>query len=150
MNVRSTGRRVLRRPIMLVLALLGLGLIAARPFQGGPEPTELPEVLTWVAFSGGGVWVVSQFVSLFLENVSWWHTLSPGLKITGTLGASVALGLGASYLVDQPDVIAQIQPYYKIVVLAVTSWLASQMAYMKTKSLRANGTPYGAQGRESS
>lgn len=138
-------RKAIVRLMAVLLVLLALGLIAAQV----EDPTDLTSVLTWLAFGGGGVWVTNQFVSLFLENTNWWHTLKPGVKIGSTLVVSVLLGLGAGVLLPQPDTIAIIQPYYKIVILAVLGWIGSQVAYMRTKALRAGTGPsgYGAQNR---
>jgi uncharacterized membrane protein YeiH len=85
------------------------------------------EILTWLA--GAGAAAVSAFV---LERISSFQALSPNGKQMVAFSIAVVIGALAiaarDYLVAQPDVIVQIEPYVQMVI-AAGAILIQQLAH---------------------
>ena len=99
--------------------------------------TDLTQVLIWILGMGGPA-IAAYVFALVAENFSGWSTLNHNLKILIPMIFSALLAVGASVLLKYPEIIAQIQPWFQIVVSAILAYLASQRGYMK-----AMATQYG-------
>lgn len=92
----------------------------------------LIEVLTWLA--GGGVAAVSAFI---LERISSFQNLSPNSKQMVAFSIAVIIGAlsiaARDYLVAQPEVTAQIEPYVQMVI-AAGAILVQQLAHGAQRS----------------
>ena len=86
------------------------------------------QMLTYLA-TGGSVVVVSWFVSWALEKQAWWRSITSELRSLVILGISLLIGVGATWLAMQPDVLGIVRPYATGALLVITSWLGTQTAH---------------------
>jgi hypothetical protein len=92
----------------------------------------LSEFLAWLSGpTAGGLVVVMWFVSWLLEKNSWWHSLQSKTRSAIIWGASVLIGVGAFVLAQNPELVATIDPYFKVVLYVTVAWLATQVAHNK-------------------
>jgi len=92
----------------------------------------LSEVLMWITGTGGGAWlVVMWFVSWALEGTAFWQRLSSQVKTVIMLVSAGLLGAGGQVLLNNPEIVAMIDPYVRPFIYAVMIWLASQVAHGK-------------------
>lgn len=91
--------------------------------------TDLQLVLTWIVGMGAPA-IVAYVLSLVVENWAGWSTLPHNIKVLVPMVVSILLSIGASLLLQYPAIIAQIQPWFQMVVSAVLAYLSSQKAYM--------------------
>jgi hypothetical protein len=91
--------------------------------------TDIQEVLRWLA-GAGSVAVVSWFASWLLESFAWWAALKSQFKSLIILVLALLLGLLATWVLSQPpETLAPLLPYLTTAVLAISAWLASQVAH---------------------
>jgi len=117
---------------VLLLSLFVFVQPAAADAGEQPDPYQLEAVLIWFVTGAGSVWAINKVVSLLLEDFSWWHNLHRKLKFTIMIAAAVLVSVAAMYLLQAPEVLAVITPYYKIVagvVLSALGWITSQNNY---------------------
>lgn len=91
--------------------------------------TQLTQVLLWLAGIGAPV-VVGYALSWIVENWKAWSTFPTGVKFTVPLVVSVLLSVGAKYLLNFPDIVAQISPYFTLIMTSVLTYLSTQKAYI--------------------
>lgn len=91
--------------------------------------TDVTGVLGWLV-GGGSVVVVNWFVSWALERADWWHGLASWLKQGIILLIAAVVGVASQWLLLNPEVWAQFEPYIVSVLLGVGGWLASQRAHL--------------------
>jgi len=110
--------------------------MAAFIFQ--PEdPTNLTEVLAWLALGPGAVYIAGRALAIFLEKLPGWGTYVPeSLRPWLVIILGVGLSFGAQYLLSQTEVLAIVAPVYKHIVTIIVAWLGSQQEY---NSLKARG-----------
>lgn len=94
--------------------------------------TSLMAVLQWISLAGGP-YLAGQVFALLAENWPKWHELPRQVKFVLPLLASVALSVGANLLAAQSEVVAVIDPWYRMIAVAVLAYLGSQTAYMSAK-----------------
>jgi uncharacterized membrane protein len=82
---------------------------------------------------GGSSVVVMGALSYLVENWPKWHDLPKWLKLLLPMLASALLAVGAQILMGYADVVAELSPWYVIIVTAVISWINSQKTYASTK-----------------
>ena len=97
------------------------------------DPTSITGVLLWIIAGPGVVFLVGKFMSLVLENIPSWSTLPTIVKQLVPVVLAALLGVAAQLLLAQPAIIAAIEPWFKIVMLAVLAWVASQQQYQAGK-----------------
>lgn len=97
------------------------------------DPTSLESVLLWVLAGPGVVVVVSKGLSLLAELWPKWATLPTFVKTFVPIVFAALLGVAAQLLLAQPELIAAIDPWYKVVAIAVLAWVASQQQYQASK-----------------
>lgn len=126
-------RHILRA---LYLALILAALFALPAFaQSTPDPTDLPSVVDYLA-TGGAAIVAAVVVSWLAEKLAAFGALSASIKWLAQVGLSAALGLGAWYLINyQPELIKQLAPVFKALVLAIAPAIANQIWHAGQKML---------------
>ena len=99
----------------------------------------LTDVLTWLAVGGGGTAATAWVVSYLVEYVPTWHNLPSAVKFILPILVSFGLAFGANVALDYTDVLAQIQPYWLMLVTAVMGWISSQygLAVAKARGISA-------------
>jgi len=95
--------------------------------------TILSAVMAYLA-KGGAVFVVGYGLSWLAENFEFWHKLPTIAKTLIPIVVSVLVAFGAQQLLLFPDIIAQMQPYWFLIVTTVIAWLGSQKGYLTAKS----------------
>lgn len=91
--------------------------------------TQLTLVLTWIVGIGAPS-IVAYVLSWVVENWSGWSTLPKEVKFILPMIVSVGLSIGASQLLNYPEIIAKIQPWFQVTMSAILAYLASQKAYL--------------------
>ncbi|MCZ7543228.1 MAG: hypothetical protein M5R40_06665 [Anaerolineae bacterium] len=126
--------------MMVVLALLLLRR-ADGAGAGGAAPevdlTDLGTVLAWLAGAGAS-WAVTQLFVFVADVWPDWAALDPRLQNLLKAVLIVAVALGASWLLQQNEWIAQVQPVWAIVVSALLAgWLGERQATSRVRLVRA-------------
>ena len=105
-------------------------------------PTDMQSLLTWlVSPDGGSFIIVAVFASVFAERVPAWHKLDSTLKAVVMIVLATLLGAGAHALLQHPDVVAAISPYYQVFAYSVLAYLATQGTHVVDRFLQSMGTP---------
>lgn len=101
-----------------------------------PEFNSLAELLVWIASGGGAAILVGRAVSLWLENMTWWHPLPQIVKklVPAVLSVVFAILADALLTVDLSALLGSFAPLVGILVLAVWNWLAMQEQYIRVKA----------------
>ena len=107
------------------------------------DPTSLTSVLLWVIAGPGVVFLVGKFLSILLELWPKWGEFPTSVKTVVPIFLAALLGVAAQLLIAQPALVALIEPWFKVVMMAILAWVASQVQYMASK--RAE---FGARFRE--
>ena len=92
--------------------------------------TQAQQVLVWITGVGAPA-IVAVLLSWVVENWKGWSTLPHNLKVILPMIVSVGLAVGADQLLHFPDIVAQIQPWFQVLMSAILAYLSSQSAYMK-------------------
>lgn len=100
--------------------------------QAGVDFASLVAVLTWISLAGGP-YLAGWVFALLAENWPQWHDLPRQVKFAAPLVVSVALSIGANLLLQQNEVVSYLDPWYRMIAVAVLAYLGSQVAYMKAK-----------------
>lgn len=127
-------RHVLRA---IAVAVLFAALFVPPVFAqaAAPDPTDLPSVADYLA-TGGAAIVAAVIVSWLAEKWAAFGGLSASMKWLAQVGLSAALGLGSWYLVTyRADLIAQLAPVFKALVLAIAPAIANQLWHAGQKLL---------------
>ena len=126
------------RKILLLIALLVV--LTSLAFQTEPPAdwTNLTAVLIWLAGLGSVV-AVGWLVANFLEKMEWWNKLPSFVKWIVPPAIAVLVALGAQYLLKQEIVLAQIQPYFALIVSILLTYLGLQAGHNATKAARLRG-----------
>ena len=103
--------------------------------------TILEQVLLFLV-GGGAVFVVGYALSWIAENFAFWHKIPSWGKLLISVVASVLIAFGAQQLLQYPDIIGAIQPFWSLLITIILAWLGSQKGYITAK--KAN---YGAEKR---
>lgn len=95
--------------------------------------TQLTQVLLWIAGIGAPV-IVGYVLAWVVENWKAWSTFPKEVKFLVPMIVSILLSIGAKYLLNFPDIVAQISPYFTMVMTAVLTYLSTQKAYLTAMS----------------
>ena len=101
------------------------------------DNTNLQQVLLWIAGVGAPA-IVMYVLSWVVENWKGWINLPKDVKFLIPMVASVLLSIGAQQLLQYPQIVATIQPWFQVTMTSILAYLASQKAYMS-----AMGAGYG-------
>jgi hypothetical protein len=87
-------------------------------------------------------------MALVLERVPGWETLSREVKSFISLVVAALLGVVSYALVRwvPAGVVAELEPYYQVILTAVTIWLGSQYAHWAVNQRKDRLTPPGTEG----
>lgn len=123
------------RKILLVIALFVV--ISSLAFQVEPPAdwTVLSSVLIWLA-GVGAVAAVGWIVANFLEKMVWWNNLPPFVKWVTPPILSVLIAFGSQFLLKQEILLAQIQPYFALIVTILLAYWGSQVGHIATKNAK--------------
>lgn len=97
--------------------------------------TNVTIFLTWVVGMGAPA-IVAYMLAILVENWSGWSNLPHNVKVVIPLVVSVLLSVGASYALQFPAILAQIQPWFQVTVSAILAYIGSQKGYMKVLEVR--------------
>lgn len=90
----------------------------------------LIEVLEWITGAGGGAFlIISWAVSWGLEKTEWWEGLTSQVRALFILGLSVVLGIIATALKLNPQVVEAIEPFFQPIMYSILAWLGTQIAH---------------------
>lgn len=97
------------------------------------DPITVEAFLSLVA--GGLSWaIVTWFISWAFEESAKWQALSSKIKQAVIAILSIAIGMLAVWAQSlSPDVLDAIRPYAGVILAAMSTWLASQVAYRNRK-----------------
>ena len=93
--------------------------------------TNLKDVLTWLIGAGAPA-LTMILLSLLAENWKQWSTFPSWVKFFVPVLCSTLLSVGAGLLLKYPELLAQIQPWFQIVVSAILAYIASQKTYQNS------------------
>jgi len=116
----------------MIANIVFVGAFLRGVFQDGVDFTSLVAVLTWISLAGGP-YLAGWAVSLVAENWPQWHTLPRWVKFTLPMLASVALSVGANFLLQNNNAVTALDPYYRMIAVSVLAYIGTQTAYMKSK-----------------
>jgi len=97
--------------------------------------TNLNAVLAWLS-GVGAVTAVGWVLANFLEKMSWWNNLPTYIKWGVPPVFSVLLAFVAQLLLKQEILLAQIQPYFSLVVMILLTYFGSQVGHTATRQAR--------------
>lgn len=126
--------RHILRAVTLALILAALFVLPVFA-QSTPDPTDLPSVVDYLA-TGGAAIVAAVVVSWLAEKLPAFKAWSATAKWAAQVGLSALLGVGAWYLINyQPELLKQLAPIFKAVVLAVAPAIVNQIWHAGQKML---------------
>lgn len=83
----------------------------------------------------GGFVILTWFASWALEDLAWWQGLTSKTRSLIFYLGSIAIGVGAFFLLQNEQLVATIEPYFQIIVAATGVWLSSQVVHKVNKAL---------------
>ena len=121
--------------ILLLLSLvLVVAAVAFRPFLQPENPNDLSAVIAWLALGPGAVWIAGKALSFLLEEIPGWGTaLSGRVRSLIVLALACGVAVGAYFLQQQSNLLLQLDPWYKLAFLIVTTWASTQVTYADQK-----------------
>lgn len=118
--------------LAFVLATLALAVSVQAVFAQDttPDPTQLIPVLTWLMTVGAAV-AGAMLVSFLSNRWPAFNAWSANTKFGIQAAASLILGLGARAILQYvpPETLAELQPWFLTVVMAVAPLLANQWTH---------------------
>lgn len=129
------------RRLYAILLLVSLFAILATAFTWLFQPsdaTSLTEVIAWLALGPGAVWIAGKAVSFLVEEIPGWGTAISGrLRALIVLLLACAIAVGAYFLQQRSELLVQLDPWYKLGFLIVTTWASTQATFtdMQAKGL---------------
>lgn len=114
------------RSLFFACVLLSVFVLPVFAQPAAPaDPTDLASVIQYLLLGGAAI-VVGAILSWGSEHVPGFAALDPAVKWVINVGGSIALGVLALWLSGQPALIAQLQPYFQVIVLCGGVALANQ------------------------
>lgn len=99
---------------------------------------DLAGVLMWIATGPGSVFLAMYILSYIAETIPGWHNLPEFAKRALPVVAAFLLSLGAQYALQNPDVIAIMQPFWALLILIFAGMGASLMGHRKAERTGAS------------
>ena len=98
------------------------------------DSTDLKEGLAFLS-TGGSAAIVTFLASYLAENWKWFQAQKPEIKKALSVGASIAIGLGAWAIVTYvpPEVLNSLQAPFQVAALSVITLLGGQAWHKLTK-----------------
>lgn len=94
--------------------------------------TDLQTVLVWLSGVGAPV-LVGYLLAFMAERAGWWHKLPSEVKFIVPLLVSVAISLAATALLAHPEIIAQYQNIFALVMMSILTYLSTQKGHAENK-----------------
>ncbi len=130
------------KKLLIVLALLAIlatpSLLVAAQANVPADWTNLQGVLVWLA-GVGAVYAVGWIVANFLEKMDWWNKLPPSVKWVIPPVLSVVVAFLSQLLLKQEIILAQLQPYFALIVMVLLNYLGLQAGHNATRQARLKG-----------
>lgn len=101
--------------------------------------------LSWLTGADGGAFILlSMAASWLLESTGWWNALTSKIRGLIILGIAIVLGIGALFLQNNPQLVAVIDPYFKVIMYSISAWLALQGSHRldNLRKTSKSSTPY--------
>lgn len=102
--------------------------------------TNLEAVLTWLT-GIGAPFLVGYLLSLLAENWLGWHGLPSAVKFFVPMVCSVGISLGANQLLQLPNLLAMISPWWTLIAGSIIAYLGTQTGYMTAKRSEYGANP---------
>ena len=93
---------------------------------------DLPTALQYVAGVGAPILTVA-LLSFLAERWPRWNALPSDVKFIVPMLISVALSLGATWMLSNPELIDKFAPIFTMVMTSIMTYLTSQAIHQKTK-----------------
>jgi hypothetical protein len=93
----------------------------------------LTDLFVWLS-GPGAIALVAWFVSWALIEVSAWQKLPAQSKSLLILLAAALIGIGATFVIQNPTLYAPLEPYGKALLAVIGAWLSTQVAYRTVKA----------------
>jgi len=91
--------------------------------------------LRWISMGSGAVLIASVIVDKLLQHIpSRDEKAKKWVRYAAGILLALALMLGADELLQRPDLVERFEPFYKIVFVALSIWLAAQIGHSNPKS----------------
>lgn len=100
-----------------------------------PEFDTLTAVLLWIVAAGGAMWIAGKVKARFLENLVFWHNLSPRVKKITTIVLAGLIAIAAEVLIAI-DIGEIIPAWLATVILTLVNWYYGQSEYQGIKDSR--------------
>jgi len=75
----------------------------------------LPEIWQFL-IQGGSIVVASVIISVIFEKFDWWHKLDSMVKIVIQVGLASIFGILATFMLNNPEVLAGAEAYILVVI----------------------------------
>jgi hypothetical protein len=125
----STQKNVVKSLIATALMAIASGMVDAG------VNADSGQFLRWISMGSGAVLIASVIVEKLLqyipsryEKAAKWVRYAAGMLLAG------GLILGADALLQRPDLVERIEPFYKIAFVALSIWLTAQIGNANPKS----------------
>ena len=129
---------------LLFISLIAFVFAAAFTLLQPVPPTDLVAVLAWLAAGPGAVWVAGRALSFLLEQIPAWGTaLSGTLRWWIVLVLATGIMVGAYVLIQRSDLLAQLDPIYKMAFMLIAAWLGTQQQFVSLKAAGLLKRPEG-------
>jgi len=125
--------------VAILMAMLALPILASAKMLMAPQAqgvtgdiTDLPSFFYWVIYSGGALIIASYL----LEKWKWFLGLSVNWKkvLNFTFAAIIAVIFYAVLTFVSPDILAKIDPFFKIILGFIVAFGAQQTFHAITKA----------------
>lgn len=90
--------------------------------------------------TGGAATVAYWIASYWLEEFEFWHRLKPVARQVIVLAGALLLGIGATWLARQPDIMQVIEPYATAALMITAIWLTTTERHRLRKNHHDNDT----------
>jgi len=89
---------------------------------------DLTDLFGWLA-GPGAISLVAWFVSWALNESAVWQGLKAQTKSLIILIVAAVIGTGATFIIQNPELYAPLEPYGKAILAVIGAWLSTQVAY---------------------
>lgn len=87
----------------------------------------MEDFLKWLTGPEGGALILVMWaLSWGFEGTAWWDGMLPKAKKLIFLGLALVLGLAAIFLQTRPDIVALVDPYFRVVSSICILWISGE------------------------
>ncbi len=92
--------------------------------------TDFSQFLRWISMGSGAVLIASVIVDTLLQLFpNWDEKVRKWVRYAGGMLLALGLMLGADALLQSPDLVERIKPFYKIIFGILSIWFANQIGH---------------------